>query len=38
MIYHTGGQVWMIDGESDPHVMRGINEEDDFAFGWAITR
>ncbi|MDE0503764.1 MAG: DUF2961 domain-containing protein [Candidatus Poribacteria bacterium] len=34
MIYHTGGQVWMIDGESDPHVMRGINEEDDFAFGW----
>ena len=34
MIYHTGGQVWMIDGETDPHVMRGINEEDDFAFGW----
>ena len=24
----------MIDGESDPHVMRGINEEDDFGFGW----
>ena len=34
MIYHTGGQVWMIDGETDPHVMRGINEEDDFGFGW----
>ena len=34
MIYHTGGQVWMIGGETSPHVMRGINEEDDFGFGW----
>ena len=24
----------MIDGETSPHVMRGINEEDDFGFGW----
>ena len=23
MIYHTGGQVWMIDGESDPPCHEG---------------
>ena len=36
VIFHTGGQVWMIDGETDPHVIRGYNEEDDFGlcFGY----
>ena len=22
--YHTGGDLWLIDGETDPHVLRGI--------------
>ena len=35
LIYHTGGSVWLIDGETDPHAIRGYNEEDDFGFGWA---
>lgn len=34
MIYHTNGQLWLIDGETDPHVIRGMNEEDDFGFVW----
>ena len=34
MIYHTGGQAWLIDGETGPHVIRGYNEEDDFGFFW----
>ena len=34
VIFHTGGQVWMIDGETDPHVIRGYNEEDDFGLGF----
>lgn len=35
ILYHTGGSVWLIDGESDPHAIRGYNEEDDFGFAWA---
>lgn len=35
LLYHTGGSVWLIDGETDPHAIRGYNEEDDFGFGWA---
>jgi hypothetical protein len=35
ILYHTGGSVWLVDGESDPHAIRGYNEEDDFGFGWA---
>jgi len=34
MIYHTGGQLWLIDGETDPHAIKGFNEEDDFSFFW----
>ncbi|MCX6555297.1 MAG: DUF2961 domain-containing protein [Candidatus Aminicenantes bacterium] len=34
LIYHTSGQTWLIDGETDPHVIRGNNEEDDFSFFW----
>ncbi len=35
ILYHTGGSVWLVDGETDPHAIRGYNEEDDFGFGWA---
>jgi hypothetical protein len=34
MIYHTSGQFWLIDGETDPHFIRGKNEEDDFGGFW----
>ena len=36
LIYHTGGDLWMIDGEVNPHVMRGIGIEDSFgqSFGF----
>ena len=34
MIYHTNGQLWLIDGESEPNAFRGMNEEDDFGFGF----
>lgn len=36
LIYHTGGATWLLDGETDPHALRGINEEDDmnFSFGY----
>ena len=34
VFYHTGGATWLMDGESDPHALRGINEEDDFNFSF----
>lgn len=34
MIYHTKGQLWLIDGETDPYAIQGHNEEDDFSFFW----
>lgn len=36
LIYHTGSDLWMIDGEVNPHVMRGIGIEDTFgqSFGY----
>lgn len=39
LIYHTGGATWLLDGETDPHALRGINEEDDvnFSFGYRVT-
>ena len=36
MIYHTGGMSILIDGENDPHVIRGTNMEDDFGFSWGF--
>ena len=36
MVYHTGGMSILIDGEDDPHVIRGINMEDDFGFSWGF--
>lgn len=35
-IYHTSGMSILIDGETDPHVIRGINMEDDFGFSWGF--
>lgn len=34
MIYHTGGQTWLMDGETDAHAIHGCNEEDDFGLHW----
>ena len=36
MIYHTGGMSILIDGETAPNVIRGINMEDDFGFSWGF--
>ena len=29
MVFHTGGMTLLIDGATDPHVIRGHNVEDD---------
>jgi hypothetical protein len=36
-VWHTSGMSILIDGETDPHVIRGINMEDDFGFSWGIN-
>ena len=36
MIYHTSGMSVLIDGETNPHVIRGDNMEDDFGFTWGF--
>ena len=36
MVYHTAGMSILIDGEDDPHPIRGINMEDDFGFSWGF--
>ena len=36
MIYHTGGMSILIDSETEPHVIRGTNMEDDFGFSWGF--
>ena len=36
MVYHTGGMVILIDGETDPNLIRGTNMEDDFGFSWGF--
>ncbi len=37
MVFHTGGTTLLIDGETDPHVIRGHNVEDDFGFTWGFN-
>ena len=37
MVFHTGGMTMLIDGETDPHVIRGHNVEDDFGFTWGFN-
>jgi hypothetical protein len=38
IIYHTGGDTWLLDGEINPHVLRGIGVEDVFgqSFGFNL--
>jgi hypothetical protein len=35
-MYHQGGITWLIDGETDPHAIRGHNMEDDYGFTWGF--
>ncbi len=37
MVFHTGGTTFLIDGETDPYVIRGHNVEDDFGFTWGFN-
>ena len=37
MVFHTGGMTLLIDGETDPDVIRGHNVEDDFGFTWGFN-
>jgi D-arabinan exo alpha-(1,3)/(1,5)-arabinofuranosidase (non-reducing end) len=34
--YHTGGDLWLIDGETHPHVIHGIGSEDVFGFSFGV--
>lgn len=36
LMYHQGGITWLIDGETDPHAIRGHNMEDDYGFTWGF--
>jgi len=36
--YHTGGDLWLIDGESNPHAMRGIGVEDVFGYSFGMQQ
>ena len=36
MIWHTGGDTWLIDGEISPHVLRGIGSEDLFGHSFGM--
>ncbi len=35
-MYHNGGMHWLIDGETNPSVIRGQNMEDDYNFTWGF--
>jgi len=37
MVFHTGGMTILLDGETDPHAIRGHNVEDDFGFTWGFN-
>lgn len=37
MVFHTGGMTMLIDGETEPYVIRGHNVEDDFGFTWGFN-
>lgn len=36
MVWHTGGDTWLIDSETDPHVLRGIGSEDIFGHSFGM--
>ena len=38
MIWHTGGDTWLIDGETNPHVLRGIGSEDVFGHAGGVYK
>lgn len=38
MIWHTGGDTWLIDGETNPHVLRGIGTEDVFGYSFGVYK
>jgi len=37
MVFHTGGMTFLLDGETNPHAIRGHNVEDDFGFTWGFN-
>jgi hypothetical protein len=37
MVFHTGGMRILIDGETEPHAIRGCNMEDDYGFTWGFN-
>jgi len=38
MIWHTGGDTWLIDGETNPHLIRGIGSEDVFGYSFGVYK
>ena len=38
LIFHTGGDTWLLDGETSPHVLRGIGVEDVFGQSFGFHR
>jgi len=36
-LFHTGGMTILIDGETNPHAIRGHNAEDDFGIAWGFN-
>jgi len=36
-VFHTGGMTFLLDGETNPHAIRGHNVEDDFGFTWGFN-
>lgn len=37
MVFHTGGITILLDGETNPHAIRGNNVEDDYGFSWGFN-
>lgn len=37
-VFHTAGMSVLIDGETNPHAIRGHNAEDDFGISWGFNR
>jgi hypothetical protein len=37
MVFHTNGTTILLDGETNPHAIRGCNVEDDFGFSWGFN-
>ena len=38
LVFHTGGMSILIDGETNPHAIRGHNAEDDFGIAWGFNK